>query len=483
MDNVATAAITAANTAPTAAAAVGAADGITGRTQVTVTASDIDDDVLTYTAGRAIFGQVANLGNGNFTYTPNELVRFVARFVPILNADRFSVTVTDGQGGTTSVRVDTKIVPVNSAPKLRSSSIGAPNATTGVVTGGVTANDPNWDSLSYIESTTVTAKGSVYVNGGGGFVYTPNATARHAAAAASATTAEKTDTFTVRVVDKYGAVSHIPVTVAISPVNAAPTASFTVGGPDASGAVTGTVVGHDDDSDTLHFAGSTTTLKGTVVVDANGSFVYTPNAYARYNAWHPYATLSDGIDTFKVAADDGHGGIVMVPVRVDISPSSVVPPPKPASTFCGCTLMPADTIFHADLRGLAVLPESDTFIELLGGSRGETLRAGMGGGEWMGSTGGLPVNVVSATHPKEIVIFSRGLSTTGPGIDDRPYAIPNLPLVEGMPSYPAWDRHLFVFQEGTCISQELYNVANGVELPGCGCAGHPGECRLPSNLG
>lgn len=86
----------------------------------------------------------------------------------------------------------------------------------------------------------------------------------------------------------------------------------------------------------------------------------------------------------------------------------------------------------------------------------------------MGSTGGMPVNVVGADHPTEDVVFNRGYSTTGPGIDDRPYAIPDRPLVEGMPSFPAWDRHLLVFQEGTCISQELYNVANGVELPGAG---------------
>lgn len=130
--------------------------------------------------------------------------------------------------------------------------------------------------------------------------------------------------------------------------------------------------------------------------------------------------------------------------------------------------MPADSIFHADVRGLAVRAESAWWIELLGGDRGATMRARWGGSEWMGSTAGIPVNVVAADRPKETVIFNRGYSTAGPGIDDRPYAIPDRPLVEGMPSYPAWDRHLFVFQEGTCISQELYNVANGVELPGAG---------------
>lgn len=80
----------------------------------------------------------------------------------------------------------------------------------------------------------------------------------------------------------------------------------------------------------------------------------------------------------------------------------------------------------------------------------------------------MPVNIVGATRQTETVIFNRGYTTSGPSIDNTPYAIPDYPLVEGMPDVPAWDRHLLVFQEGTCISQELYNVANGVELPAAG---------------
>jgi VCBS repeat-containing protein len=458
------------NTAPTATATVAAPDGVTGVTRVTVTASDIDDDGLTYAASRPTWGRVNNLGNGDFAYSTNDFVRFLARFIPFIKSDSFSVTVNDGQGGTTTVKVNTTVVPLNSAPVVRSRSIGAPNATTGIVVGNVKAADPNWDSLSYIESVTATDKGTVSINRGGGFTYTPNASARHAAAAASATAADKTDSFNVQVVDKYGALVEIPVTVAIGPVNAAPTGSATVSSPDAlTGITMGTVIGLDADSDTLSYSGSTTTLKGAFAVNADGSFAYTPTSYAQYNAWHPYATASDLIDAVGVTVEDGHGGSITVPVRVEISPSDKAPPPLPDSTFCGCTLMPADTIFHADVRSLSLLRESDEFIELLGGARGETLRSGMGAKEWMGSTGGgMPVNVVEASHPKETVIFNRGYSTSGPGIDDRPYAIPDRPLVEGMPSAPAWDRHLFVFQKETCISQELINVANGVELPDAG---------------
>ncbi|MGB2922316.1 MAG: Ig-like domain-containing protein, partial [Mycobacterium sp.] len=458
-----------ANSAPTVTTSVDRPDGLTGVTDVTVIGEDPDGDELSYTADRARFGRVTGDGAGAFTYTPTSFSRLLARFLPFVRSDRFAVTVSDGRGGVTSTTVTTMIVPLNNAPRARGTTVNTPNAGTGAVTGRVTAVDPNWDKLSFVAATTQTARGSVTVNGNGTFTYTPTAAARHQAAAATAAPTDRTDMFRVAVADEYGAVTEIPVTVAISPFNTAPTGGATVNAPDAtSGVVTGAVMGTDADGDTLNYRGSATTEKGTVVVSADGAITYSPNDIARLLAGSVYATPARRSDTFGVTISDGHGGSTTVTVSVVITPDTQSAATVPQSTFCGCTLMPADTIYHADIRNLPTLSESDGWIELLGGSRGATLRAGWGGNEWMGSTGGIPVNVVGADHPMETVIFNRGYSTSGPGIDDRPYAIPDRPLVEGMPSYPAWDRHLFVFQEGTCISQELINVANGVELPGAG---------------
>jgi len=138
-------------------------------------------------------------------------------------------------------------------------------------------------------------------------------------------------------------------------------------------------------------------------------------------------------------------------------------------TFRGCTVMPANSVFRADVRNAPVDPRGGQWLAGLGAGSGGKLMAGWGV-SWQGATGGIPLNFVAADRAKETVIFNRGYTTSGPSIDDRPYAIPDYPLVEGMPSVPQWDRHLMVFQDGTCISQELYNVANGVELP-------------PSNIG
>lgn len=253
------------------------------------------------------------------------------------------------------------------------------------------------------------------------------------------------------------------VGVSVAPFNNLPAGYAVVGDPDpVTGAVAGTVVGSDADGDILTYAGSGPTGKGAVMVSASGDFSYQPTAESLEMARAITATAADKSDVFHVTVDDGRGGSTAIPVTVRIVLT------EDLSTFCGCTLMPANSVFHADVRNLPVLEKSDTWTTLLGAERGGTLIARWGGEPWMGSTGGMPVNKVSATHPTETVVFNRGYSTSGPSIDDSPYAIPARPLVEGMPDVPAWDRHLLVFQEGTCISQELYNVANGVELPAAG---------------
>ncbi len=252
-----------------------------------------------------------------------------------------------------------------------------------------------------------------------------------------------------------GHTSSTRVTVTVAPFNNAPTGTISAGGPDpVTGVVTGRVIGSDPNGDSLIYRGSSLTTHGAVSVSATGEFTYTPTPEA-------LAEHTGEQDGFAVGIDDGYGGTATVEVVVPVGRAA---PAGELSTFCGCTLMPADTVFHADISTLPVLPQSETWTTLLGG----TLHPGFGGSLWMGSTGGMPVNVVSADHPVETVIFNRGYSTSGPSIDDRPYAIPDRPLVEGMPDVPAWDRHLLVFQKGTCISQELYNVANGVELPAAG---------------
>ncbi|APE17923.1 hypothetical protein BOH72_24345 [Mycobacterium sp. WY10] len=351
------------------------------------------------------------------------------------------------------------VAGTNTAPTAKT-TVNAPNGTTGIVYGKVAGTDVDGDRLTYSVNPTTGRGGTVTINGGGAFSYTPTSEARHIAAGGI----DKTDSFTVTVDDGHGGILAVPVTVAISPTNTAPTGTAVIGPREVtSGVVSGAVVGRDSDGDAITFTGSGTTPKGTVVVNLDGTFTYTPTATARAKAAVFSGPIADKVDTFTVTLVDGHGGTSKVAVSVTVSPSGTIAS-NGLTTFCGCTLMPANTIFHADISGLPVLANSDTWLDVLGASRGATLGASWGR-QWMKSTGGMPVNVVGATHPTETVIFNRGYTTSGPSIDSRPYAIPNRPIVEGMPSLPAWDRHLLVFQEGSCVSQELYNVANGVEMP------------------
>ena len=434
----------------------------TGALTGTVTANDPNSDKLTYRANTSGKGKVTITTAGVFTYTPTAVARHNAALGnadALLTSDTVNVVVTDPGGLAAPAAVTVPIAPKNAAPTTKT-TVNAPNPNAGAVYGKVTATDADKDQLKYSVNPTTARGGTVTINGGGSFAYTPTPDARHIAAAGT----DKTDTFTVTVDDGHGGIVAVPVTVAISPKNSAPTGKASIGPRDVNtGVVIGKVVGADSDGDEITFAGSVTTAKGSIVVNADGTFTYTPTVAARAKAAVFTGPTADKIDTFTVTLSDGHGGTTKLAVTMTISPSNTIAG-NGLTTFCGCTLMPADTIFHADISDLPVQAKSGTYLELLGAGRGATFHAGWGN-MWMKSTGGMPVNVVGATHPKESVVFNRGYSTSGPSIDSRPYAIPNRPIVEGMPSLPAWDRHLLVFQEGTCISQELYNVANGVEMP------------------
>lgn len=275
------------NNAPTVSTpTVGSPDAATGVVSGVVSAIDADGDTITYSApaSTAKGAVVMDAATGEFTYTPTLSARYVAAALNATDAekvDTFTVTVTDERGGKATIAVAVAISPVKAVPVAGTPRIGIPNASTGVVTGSVSASDPNGDALTY-HAPTATAKGTVVIDAATGeFVYTPTADARHAAASLTATDAQKVDTFTVTVADGNGGTATTVVNVVISPLNAAPVAgSPTVGSPDATtGRVIGQINATDPDGDPFTYSGSTTTSSGgTLVVNPDGSFVYTPSA-------------------------------------------------------------------------------------------------------------------------------------------------------------------------------------------------------------
>ncbi len=297
----------------------------------TVSATDPDGDALSYSGPITSTkgGTVVVNSDGSYSYDPTDAARHSASALGASTADKqdtFVVTVSDGNGGTLAVPVTVTVLPRNAAP-VGSFTAGAPDAGA-KVTGAVTSTDADNDTRSYSGPTTSTKGGTVVVNSDGTFTYTASAAARQTAAKAGATEADKTDSFVVTVDDGHvGGTVTVTVSVAILPApNSAPTnGTANPGQPDASGKVSGTVSATDANGDPLTYTGSTTTAKGSVVVNANGTFLYTPTDAARHAASALEASTTVKQDTFTVTVSDGRGGTLQVPVTVSISPSNVAP--------------------------------------------------------------------------------------------------------------------------------------------------------------
>lgn len=174
--------ITPTNAAPVAGIpVVGTPDGVTGVVAGTVSATDADKDTVTFSApaGTAKGSVSINAGTGAFTYTPTPTARHDAARIGALPEDKidtFTVTATDGRGGSNGIPVTVTISPTNATPVSSSTSsstmISTPDRATGKVVGKVAASDADNDSLTYSGPTTA-ARGYVAVNADGSFTYTP----------------------------------------------------------------------------------------------------------------------------------------------------------------------------------------------------------------------------------------------------------------------------------------------------------------------
>ncbi|MCP4174624.1 MAG: tandem-95 repeat protein, partial [Fuerstiella sp.] len=141
----------------------------TAWTAPTVTASDIDQNTLTWSVSSAASNGTANAsGTGasppNFTYTPN---------ADWNGTDNFIVQVSDGNGGTDTITVSVTVNPVNDSPVITGqNSVSVPEETTlSIGHHHITVNDID---NSYPSGFGLTAQdGANYTRSG--LVITPNA--------------------------------------------------------------------------------------------------------------------------------------------------------------------------------------------------------------------------------------------------------------------------------------------------------------------
>jgi VCBS repeat-containing protein len=122
-----------------------------------------------------------------------------------------------------------------------------------------------------------------------------------------------TVTFQYTIANADGGVDSATVTIVVSPGNDAPVgndAAFTTA---EDTAYSGQLTGSDLDGDTLTFSRTTLPLHGTVTVNANGSYTYTP------------ATDYNGSDSFTATVSDGNGGSDLITVTITVTPVNDLP--------------------------------------------------------------------------------------------------------------------------------------------------------------
>ena len=199
-------------------------------------------------------------GDGTYTYTP------AANYS---GSDSFTVKAADGKGGEAESTVTITVTPVNDAPVA--SNDAKTTAEDTPVSGQMAATDADGDGLTYTKGNDPT-HGTLVVNGDGSYTYTP------------ATGYVGTDTFTIVVSDGQGGTKEVTVTVEISDVSSKPLiAQNDIYDVDEDNTLRGTtVLANDSDADGGTLIVSTTpvanVLHGTLVLNSDGTFTYTPEA-------------------------------------------------------------------------------------------------------------------------------------------------------------------------------------------------------------
>jgi VCBS repeat-containing protein len=242
--------------------------------------TDPEGDTLSAVAGSGpSHGTLSRNANGSFTYTP------AANYN---GPDSFTYRASDGTAESSSATVAITVSAVNDAPTAADDaySTGEDTALT-VDAPGVLANDNDLDGdglHTVVES--APSHGTLTLDADGSFVYTP------------AADFNGSDSFTYRASDGTLTSSLATVALTVTAVNDAPTAAanaystaedtaLTVGAPG--------VLGNDSDADgdTLSAELGSGPSHGTLALNADGSFVYTP------------AANFNGSDSFTYRASDG----------------------------------------------------------------------------------------------------------------------------------------------------------------------------------
>ncbi|WP_156139385.1 Ig-like domain-containing protein [Aeromonas diversa] len=262
-----------------AGAVAGDVLNVTGQVPITLTQAQIDGQFLTFEYPRPVQG----------------------------GAIEVVATLTDKAGNVSPEGRDSATMYENSAPQGDDVSVTTREDTP--VSGKLTASDVDGDTLTFVKASEP-VHGTVKVDGKGNWTYTPGQDYHGS------------DSFTVTVSDGKGGSDTITVNVGITPVNDAPVLVDDNGAPlgeDMSVTtpedtpVSGSLKASDVDGDKLTFAKDSDPAHGSVTVDKQGNWTYTPD-----KDYH-------GSDSFIVMVSDGKGGRDTITVNVGVTPENDAP--------------------------------------------------------------------------------------------------------------------------------------------------------------
>jgi large repetitive protein len=255
--------------------------------------ADLDGDTLSFSAAGLPPGLMIDRVTGIISGT-------IDRAASQANGGLYSVSVTasDGNGGTVTAAFSWSVT--NPGPIAVDDS--ASTNEEAPVTINVLGNDSDPDADPLTVTAASAANGTVAINADGTITYTPNANFNG------------TDTITYVISDGNGGTSTAVVTVAVAPVNDPPVAVGDTATTSEDTPVTVAVLGNDTDIDGDPLTVTTATApNGTVVINADGTITYTPNA--DFN----------GTDTVTYTISDGQGGTSTAKVMIIVAPVNDAP--------------------------------------------------------------------------------------------------------------------------------------------------------------
>jgi hypothetical protein len=266
-------------------------------------------------------GSLTLNSDGSFSYTPNST---------FAGADSFTYQTSDTYGQTSGIATVDITVDNPAAPVANNDSYSTPFQTTLNVSGsGVLTNDTGTGTLT-TSLISGPIHGTLTFNSNGSFVYTPNA--GYAGAAS----------FTYSVSDAYGQTSGaatVNITVDNPATPVANNDAYVTGFNTTSNAVAPGVLGNDTGTGSLQVNLVGEPSSGSLTLNSDGSFSYTPNA-----------TFA-GSDSFTYNVSDTYGQTSnTATVTIDVSnPPAPIATPDTYTQTSGTTLnVPAPGVLGND---------------------------------------------------------------------------------------------------------------------------------------